>query len=124
LEQYVVDLNRVTTLKGTAAFTGLSWDVVKDIERRHLARHYGRPDLRGVRYVAVDEIAVRRGHDYMTVVMDLESGRVLHVLEGKDSKALKPFLLELARRNTKLKGIAMDMSKAYAKAAREVFPKV
>jgi transposase len=125
LEQFVVDLNRLTTMKATAVLTGLSWDIVKDIEKRYLARHYAEPDLRNVRYIAVDEIAVRRGHHYMTVVMDLETGRVLHVAEGKDSQALEPFLRRLAqRRKTKLKAIAMDMSKPYAKAARDVFPDV
>lgn len=123
LERFVTDLCRVTTIKGAAEFGGVSWDVAKDIEKRRLGKKYSKISLKGVRYIAVDEIAVRRGHRYMTVVMDLDTGRILYVREGKGAASLKPFLERLKKsRRTKLEAIAMDLSAAYAKAVREALP--
>ena len=44
-----------------------------------------------IRYLAVDEFALRKGHHYMTVVMDLETGQILHAQEGKDAQVPDPF---------------------------------
>ena len=60
----------------------------------------------------------------MTVVMDLESGQILHVAHGKDAGALSPFLKRLRRQKVKLRAVAMDMSPAYMQAVREIFPEV
>jgi transposase len=124
LEQYVVDLCRITTIKAAAHFAGVSWDVAKDIEKRRLKGRYGRLVLKGVQYVAVDEIAVRRGHRYMTLALDLESGRVLYVAEGKGASALLPFLHRLRSCRRRVRAIAMDLSAAYALAVRTALPGV
>jgi len=106
LARFVVDLCRVSTIQGAARIAGVSWDVAKDIEKRRLEQQYRCVPLKGVRYIAVDEIAVRRGHTYMTIVADLESGRVLHVAEGKDADALIPFLQRLKRSRARVKAVA------------------
>lgn len=59
----------------------------------------------------------------MTLVADLETGRVLYVAEGKGADALLPFLKRLKRSRTRVKAIAMDMSAAYARAVRSALPK-
>ena len=122
LERLVIDLCRLMPIKAVAEITGLSWDVVKSIEKSRLEQLYAKPSLKGVKYLAVDEIAVKRGHRYMTLVMDLESGRVLYVAEGKDREALTPFLQRLKRSRTKVKAISMDMSAAYMAAVEEIMP--
>ncbi|MCG6537671.1 MAG: ISL3 family transposase [Syntrophales bacterium LBB04] len=58
------------------------------------------------------------------IVLDLESGQILHAQEGKDAQALVPFLEKLKRKKVPLLAIAMDMSPAYFQAVRQVFPKV
>jgi len=75
-----------------------------------------------VRYIAVDEFSIRKRHQYMTVVLDLETGQILHAHEGRDAQALIPFLEKLKRRGAKLQAVAMDMSPAYLQAVRAVFP--
>lgn len=124
LEEMIVGLCRITTIKGAADFAGVSWDVAKDIERRRLERLYTKPSLKGLRYLAVDEIAVRRGHRYVSLVIDLETGRVLFVGDGKDAKALAPFLRRIRRSRTKVLAIAMDLSAAFARAVRDNLPGV
>ena len=65
------------TLLDVAEFTALNWDTVKDIAKRRLRRDYGRIDLKGVRYLSIDEIYVGKRRGYYTLVMDIESGRIL-----------------------------------------------
>ena len=79
------------TLKDIAAFLNVSWDLVKDIVKSRLARLFSNPSLRNTRYIAIDEISVRKGHKYITIVFDLEIGNVLFVGDGKGADALIPF---------------------------------
>ena len=62
--------------------TGIELPVVKDIVKSRLARLFSNPSLRNTRYIAIDEISVRKGHKYITIVLDLEIGNVLFVGDG------------------------------------------
>ena len=50
----------------------LSWDVVIEIHLKHLERRYRRPSLKGIESIGVDELAVRSGHVYNTIVADMK----------------------------------------------------
>jgi transposase len=117
----VVDLCGITTIKYVAQYLGVGWDLVKDIFKADLGKRLKRRKLGRIRYIAVDEFATHKGHKYMTVVIDLETGEVLHAQEGKDAAALVAFLEKLKHRKAPLEAIAMDMSEAYASAVRKVF---
>jgi len=123
-ERFVVELCAIATIKAVATFLGVGWDLVKGIFKEDLRRRLKRRKLAQVRYLAIDEFATRKGHHYMTVVMDLESGQILHVDQGKDAAALLPFLRVLRRKKIKLRAVAMDMSPAYMQAVKDVFPEV
>jgi len=124
LERFVIDLCQFATIEHVATLLALGWDTVKDIYKGHLERRLSRRTLSAVRYIGVDEFAIRKGHRYMTVVMDLEEGAILYAAEGRDASALLPFLRRLKRSRAKLRAVAIDMSPAYQNAVREVFPKV
>ena len=123
LEKYVLGLLRSATIKDVAAIVGLSWDVVKDIQKRWLVRRYRLPRLKGVRHIAIDEISIGKGHRYLTVVLDLCSGKVLFVGDGKGADALKPFWRRVSRcKQCKIDAVAIDMSPAYISAVRTALP--
>ena len=123
-DRFIVDLCTIATIKAVATFLGVGWDLVKEIFKEELKRRLRKRKLTGVRYIAVDEFALRKGHRYMTVVMDLETGQILYAEKGKDAQALIPFLKTLRRRKVRLMAVAMDMSAAYMRAVKEVFPAV
>lgn len=81
--RYVVDLLKGMKLKDTAHLLGVSWDTIKEIHTHHLECRYAPPSLEGVDSIGIDEFAVRKGHVYKTIVVDLKSGRILHVGQGK-----------------------------------------
>ena len=110
------------TLQDVANHLQVSWDTVKEIQRRHLETRYAKPPLKGVRRIAIDEISVGKGHRYVTVVLDLDSGAVVFVGEGKGADALDPFWKRLRAARVKIDAVATDMSAAYTLAVRENLP--
>jgi transposase len=123
-DRCVVELCQIATIKHVAQFLSLGWDTVKEIFKEHLEHRFQKRKLKKVRHIAIDEFSIRKNHQYMTVVLDLDSGEILYVNEGKDANAVLPFLYKLKRKRAKLSAVAIDMSPAYIKAVRQVFPQV
>jgi transposase len=121
-ERYALDLGRRMTIRDVAKHLGVSWDVIKDIQKRDLSRRFAKPKLKHLRQIAIDEISIAKGHRYLTVVMDLESGAVVFVGDGKGADALKPFWKRLRGSKAKIEAVAMDMSKAYRGAVSTHLP--
>jgi transposase len=115
-ERYVLDLSRHMTIKAVACHLGVSWDVVKDIQKRFLHRRFSKPKLKHVKQIAIDEISTGKGHKYVTIVLDLKSGAVLHVGRGKGGDALLAFWRRLRASGAKIEAVATDMSPAYIDA--------
>ena len=122
-ERYALELGRHMTIQDVARHLGVSWDVIKDIQKRYLLRHFAKPRLKGVRQIAIDEISIGRGQRYLTVVLDLDSGAVVFVGDGKGTAALEPFWKRLRASRAKVQAVATDMSPAYTLAVHDNLPK-
>jgi transposase len=121
-ERYVLELCGLMTISDVARHLGIPWSTVKDIHKRRLEKKYGKPELKNLRTLAIDEISNGKGHKYLTVVLDLESGAAVFVGEGKGADALIPFWKKLGCRRKKIRSVAVDMSPAYTEAIRENLP--
>jgi transposase len=121
--RYALDLSRHTTVKDAACHLGVSWDTIKDIQKGYLHRHFKKPRLKHLKHLAIDEISIGSGHRYLTVVLDLDSGAVVHVGEGKGADSLLNFWKRLRASHAKIKAVATDMSPAYTAAVRDNLPK-
>jgi len=115
-ERYANELSRHMTILDVALHLGVSWDVVKDIQKRYLKKHFGKPKLRYLERIAIDEISIGKRHKYLTVVLDIETGAVVFVGDGKGADALIPFWKRLRYSGAKIKAVAIDMSPAYIEA--------
>ena len=125
LAQYIHELCKMLTVTEVAEHLGLNWKTVKNIDKDFLEEDYGQTDYSGLRILAVDEIAIRKGHNYMTVVLDYETGRVIWMAEGRSSDTLKTFFRGMPKDQIqKLEAIAMDMWDPYIKAVQEEAPHV
>ena len=123
LAHYVAQLCRVLPIKGVAEHLGLDWKTVKAIDKAYLEENFGRTDCHGVSILAIDEISVHKGHRYMTVVLDYETGRVLWMGRGRSARTLKKFFRVMSRRQRRaIKAVAMDMWTPYLKVVRERLP--
>jgi len=65
-ERYALSLLRLATIKDVALHLGVSWDTIKDIQKRNLGRRFGKPGLKQLKRLAIDEISVGHGHRYLT----------------------------------------------------------
>lgn len=111
-----------------AHFLRTTWRTVGAILRRFVARYHaatrGESDgLDGLCNIGVDELSYRRHHEYVTVVVDHDAGKVVWAAAGKNAETLKSFFEALGpERCTLLESVTVDLSAAYTKAITEVAP--
>ena len=96
----------------------LNWRAVDDIRSRAVERGLILRDEERMDYVGVDEKAFRKGHRYVSIMSDLDNGRVLEVVEGRDETAAQKLFDKLSEEQKRsLKAVAMDMWPAYINAS-------
>lgn len=110
------------SLQDVARWAHLGWDTVKSIVKADLARRFETVSLAGVRRIGVDENYLGKKAKYVTLVVDLDSGRVLWVGKGRGKEALEGFWARLRRSGTSIEAVACDMSGAYWSAINEHLP--
>ncbi|MGH8539956.1 MAG: ISL3 family transposase, partial [Stenotrophobium sp.] len=127
LAALVSALCRHLPISAVSRWTGLAWATVKDMDRTHLRASLpalNPRDITGVRVLGVDEVARAKGHDYVTVVYDLDRGTLLWVGDGKSADSLGVFLAELSQETADgIQAVAMDMGPAYQAAVKAQLPK-
>jgi len=121
-ERYVLELSHFMTIKHIAEHLGVSWDIVKDIQKRNLRRRFAKPKLNKVRQIAIDEICIGRPYRFLTLVLDLQSGAILFVGQGKKAESLQPFWRRLRAARASVQAVAIDMSRAYISAVERHLP--
>ncbi len=121
-ERYALGLCRYMTIKDVASHLNVGWDMIKDIQKRNLEKRFSHPKLKYLKRLAIDEISIGAGHNYLTIVLDLDSGAVVFVGDGKGADALIPFWRRLKRSGAAIEAVAIDMSRAYIQAVRENLP--
>lgn len=109
----VVELSHIGTIQDVARFLHLSWDTVKDIQKRYLQRHYDSPDLSTLECIGIDEFATAKGHVYKTIVVNLTTGQVVYVGDGKGSEALDGFWKKVQKVGCVIKSVTTDLSAAF-----------
>ncbi len=122
LKRFVIDLCRIMSIQDAAELTGLSWDTVKEIHKTHLRRKYKSFNLKKVRHIAIDEVYLGKKRKYITIVLDLRTGRVIHIGKGKGKDALEGFWKRLRRSKANIKAVATDMASGYIAAVLEQLP--
>jgi transposase len=110
------------TLSDVANLTLLNWDTVKSIVKTHLQTDYGRPVLKNVRYLGIDEIHLGSKQRFYTIVIDLEDGRILWAKPGRGKAALRGFWRRSRLAKARILAVATDMSAAYWSAVLEHLP--
>jgi len=90
-QRYVMELSKHMTILDVARHLSIGWDTVKEIQRTYLSTRFARPSLKYLELLAIDEIAIGKGHRYLTVVLDLLSSAMVFVGDGRGADSLTPF---------------------------------
>ena len=80
--------------------------------------------LADVTVIGVDETAAKRGHDYITLFMDLARRRLMYAIAGRDHTTIQAFKVDLAAHGgdpANIREACIDMSNAFIKGFAEAF---
>lgn len=118
-----VRLARDLPLRKAADLLGIGETRLRNWDKAMLGEHLQRPDLDAMRFLLVDEKAIGRGHDYVTVVLNAETGELLHSHEGRRKASLKAFFDTLSnKQKANIQAVCADRSGAYVECIREQLP--
>ena len=84
-----------------------------------------RADYSEVRRVAIDETAAKRGHDYMSLFVDIDKRSVLFATKGRGAETIAKFANDLEAHNghaSNIKQVCIDMSAAFIKGVTDNLP--
>lgn len=111
LEDLIAWLAQRTDKTSICRLLRVAWETVHAVVARVVAEHLDDSRLNDVFNIGVDEISYKRGHQYLTVIANHDTGRVLHVAEGRNQAALASFFTMLGpERCQRVKAISMDMA--------------
>ena len=112
--RYIADLCRTMTVEDVARHLKLDRKTVAAIDYAALKEEFGKTDYTNLRILAIDEIAVKKGHQYMTVVLDYLTGRVVWMGEGRNKETLDKFFAGMSETQKEdIDAVAIDMWEPY-----------
>jgi transposase len=101
----------------------IGWQTVGAIVERVVARRRPGDPLDGLRHIGIDELSYRKGHRYITLVVDQDTGMPVWAADGKTAETLVAFFDALgAERCERIEAVSIDMSQAYISAVRSKVP--
>lgn len=122
-ERLVIDWLTAASQSAVAERMGLTWDEVHGIMERAVKRGLERRKVEKIPYLGVDEKAFRKGHRYVTIVNDLEQGRVLFVAKDRRQSSLDGFWGTItSEQRDSIRGVAMDMWDPYVNSVTAHLP--
>ena len=123
-EALIVAMSDVMPVSAVADMVSLNEESVWRILAHYVNKALKNVDLSDVDTIGIDEISVKKGHQYITLFYDFNETRVIHIEPGKGKDVLKKFkevMVEKIEPN-QIKYISMDMSPAFKSGAKEYFP--
>lgn len=122
-ERLAIDVMLNMDLANAARLLGLSWDEAHHIRERAVARGLARRDKVPPRRLGVDEKAIAKRHQYGTILVDIDRGRVLEVVKDRRKESLAACYEALGPEALQsVEAVAMDMWEPFIQATRAVVP--
>jgi transposase len=124
-EAFVMTLAREMPVSRIGGLVGEHDTRIWRIVRFHVARAHAKKSYAAVTDVGCDETSSRKGHNYVTVFADMDTGEVMFATKGKDSGTVKAFAGELPKHAAlpgQIKEVTIDMSPAFISGVGEHLP--
>lgn len=123
LEQYIHTLSLRMTIQDMAELLKMHWNTIWSIIAVQMEKEVPRArDLRKLRWIGIDEISYKKRHNYLTVVVDHATGRVVHVAMGRGEHSIYAFFKRLRRLKAPLEVVTCDMWAPYLSVITRFFP--
>lgn len=116
-------LRSASSIDAACDLLKIHWSTADTIMTRAVERGLGRRDDQPIEQLGIDEKSFRSGHRYVSLLNDIEAGRVIDVVEGRDEQSASQLFAGLTdnQRET-VKAIALDMWRAFINASQAACP--
>ena len=94
------------------------WNLFHYYTDHHLPRVQEQP---AAKVIGIDETSKRKGHNYISLFVDLDRTKILDIQDGKDSETIKRFRENYPHAEA-IEALSIDMSPAFIKGATEYLP--
>jgi len=125
-EAFVMALAREMPISRIGELVGEQDTRIWRIVRGHVNRAYIKKSFTTVEKIGIDETSSHKGHNYVTVFANMDTGEVLFATEGKDSRTVQKFAEELPKHEAEakqIKEVTMDMSPGFILGVTDHLPK-
>ncbi len=124
MAEQVGKLCRDMTNKAVADILHLHENTVKDLDKRYMQKWLDRTPKPAPRAIGIDEISIRKGHEYRIIVSDLERGHPIWIgAEGRKEIHMDKFFIGLGAKKTKhIRLAVMDMWEAFRNSTKKNAP--
>jgi transposase len=123
METYVATLSELMTLSDVAVITKLDWKTIKEIDKAYIKKLLPKIEQLSLRRLAIDEIAIQKGHKYASIIRDYDTGVVIKIVVGRAYNEVLAALLTLGKERLKeVMFVSMDMWDPFIKAITELCP--
>ena len=125
-EAMVMTMVSAMPVKAVARIVGEHDTKLWRVVHHYVDRARARADASGVTRVAIDETAARRGHDYISLFVDIDEARVLFATGGRDADTVAAFAEDLTAHGGEpeaVEEVCIDMSPAFIKGVADNLPK-
>lgn len=122
-EEFVAKLCRSMCILDASKIAKISWYRAKCIDKKYLSKLVTGLESVNPRRIGVDEIAYEKAHKYLTVVRDIDLGKVIWVGKGRKEETLDKFFAELGKQKSRnIRVAVMDMWDPYIASVRKNAP--
>ena len=114
-ERLAIDVLAACDVAAAAKLLRISWDEAWHLMDRAVARGLAAKPLAVPAHVGVDEKAAGKGHDYITVVSDLDAGTVEYIADERRQASLDSYFEKFTDEQlAQTQAVAMDMWEPFA----------
>jgi transposase len=122
-ERLAIAVLKETNIEGAAKILRLSWNEAWNIMARAVSRGRQRKRRSVVKKMGVDEKSLGKGHNYLTLVYDLDRVKVENIEDDRRKESLDAYFSRLTpRQKAKIEAIATDIWDPYLASIREHVP--
>jgi transposase len=123
-EAFMIELCKAMPVNTLAKLIGEHDTRIWRVIKHYVTEAREKENFSEVINVGIDETSSKRGHNYVSVFVDLNESKVIYATEGKDSKAVDSFKDDFKKHGgepDKVENICCDMSPAFIKGVEENF---
>jgi transposase len=123
MELFIVSLCEKMSLKDVARVVNLDWKTIKAIDYNYIKSTIPKIFDLTIKRIAIDEIAIMKGHKYLTIIRDYDTGIAIKIVFGRSFESTSEALLSLGKDVlNKIEYVSLDMWDPYIKAMKTYCP--